>query len=160
MKVLIFNKNIKEYQKFKPDFTNQVLPKFASVEAATYALISCLGEILHETKKNIYNNIDENQNKLVESYGKISILVDVIMNQIWRFGAIKQKHEKRFIEFVVIVEKRYRVLSRMKNDNKLSNTIAISIIEQKLPKITRKGRAQKSVKKAARWKNQINFLYC
>lgn len=48
----------------------------------------------------------------------------------------------------------------MKNDNKLSNTIAISIIEQKLPKIIRKSKAQKSVKKAAKWKNQINFLYC
>lgn len=93
-------------------------------------------------------------------YGKISVLVDLIINQVWRFRAIKEEHEKRFIEFEDIVEKGYRVLSRMKDDYKLSNTTVISIIEKKLPKIIRKDRGKKSVKKAAKWKNQINFLHC
>ena len=75
------------------------------------------------------------------------------------FGAIKEEYEKRFMELLDIVENGYRVLSRMKDDSELSNTKVISIIEEKLPKTIRKDKAEKSVKKVVKRKNQTNFLH-
>ena len=75
------------------------------------------------------------------------------------FGAIKEEYEKRFMELLDIVENGYRVLSRMKDDSELSNTKVISIIEEKLPKTILKDKAEKSVKKVVKRKNQTNFLH-
>ena len=44
--------------------------------------------------ENIYNNIDDMRNRLDESYGKISVLLDVIMNQIWNLEQLKKNMKK------------------------------------------------------------------
>lgn len=38
MKMPTFNKDIREYPKFKTDFIKQVLPEFASAEVTVYLL--------------------------------------------------------------------------------------------------------------------------
>ena len=88
------------------------------------------------------------------------MLADVIMDKIKKFRAIKDEDVKRFIEFVYIVAKGYRDLSRVKVDYELLNTAITSIIEEKLPKTIHKDWAKKTMKNAARWKNQRNFFHC
>ena len=112
----------------------QVLQEFTSAEAAAYALRSCLGKMSYEIVKNTDSNTDEIWKKLDEKYGKTSVIADLIMNQIEKFRTIKDEDNKRFIEFIDIVEKRYRDFSRMKVDHELSNATVISIVEENVAK--------------------------
>ena len=132
--MLTFNGDLREYPRFKTDFMKQVLQEFASAEAAAYRLRSCLGKMSYEIVKNIDGSTDEIWKKLDQKYGKTSVMADLIMNQIKKFRTVKDEDDKRFIEFIDIVEKRYRDFSRMKVDHELSNATAISIIEKNAAK--------------------------
>lgn len=82
----------------------------------------------YDTVKNIHNNTDEMWKKLEEKYGKTSILADVIMNEIKRFRAMKDKDVKRFIKFVDIVAKGYKDSSRMKVDYQIQIQLITQLI--------------------------------
>lgn len=82
----------------------------------------------YDTVKNIHNNTDEMWKKLEEKYGKTSILADVIMNEIKRFRAMKDKDVKRFIKFVDIVAKGYKDFSRMKVDYQIQIQLITQLI--------------------------------
>ena len=69
------------------------------------------------------------------------------MLDIKKIQAMKEGEEKKFLEFVDIVERSYHELSYMKVEHKLSNTSVIRLLEEKLPKDIR-----------TEWSKQVNNL--
>ena len=147
MKVPSFNGNICDYPRFKSDFIKQVLPQISNKDSAAYTLKSCLGGIPYDLIRNVDDNLDQMWERLDEKYGRTSKLTETIMFDIKNIEAMKEGEEKKFVEFVDIVERGYHDLSYMKVEHKLSNTTVISMLEEKLPKDIRR-----------EWSKQVNEL--
>ena len=63
--------------------------------------------------KSIDDDISEMWKRLDEKYGDPAKVADVIIDGIRRTRFIREGEEKRFVEFVVIVEDGYRDLKRL-----------------------------------------------
>ena len=112
MKMPQFNGEIRDYQRFKSDFRNQVLPEIRSKEAACYALMTCLDKRSQRIVKNIDDNISEMWERLDTEYGQASKLADVIMHEIKKLKIVREGEDKRFLHLVDTVEAGYRDLKR------------------------------------------------
>ena len=67
IKMPTFNGNIRDYPRFKSDFTRQVLPEYKNDEhAAAYALKSCLAKEPLCIVRNVDDNLKEMWKKLDE----------------------------------------------------------------------------------------------
>ena len=128
-----FNGNIRHFPRFKSDFVKQVKPSIKSSESAAYVLRSCLNGEALDIVSNIDDDYDEMWKRLDDKYGKASKLTDVIMNDIKRFKPIVEGDHRRFTEFANLVEKSYRDLCRIKMEQEISNSHAVSLVEEKLP---------------------------
>ena len=82
--------------------------------------------------KSIDDDISEMWKRLDEKYGDPAKVADVIIDRIQRTRFIREE-EKRFVEFVVIVEDGYRDLKRLGLESGLTTTSSVTIIEKKLP---------------------------
>ena len=156
--------DIHDYPRFKTDFKKQVAPEFTSSESTAYALRSCLGKVPYEIVKNIDDDVTKMWERLDGKYGKTSTLTDVIMNQIKKFKTIRDENDKRFFEFVDIIERGHRDLERMNVEYELSNTTVISIIEEKLPRVIRRewsrevNEEDSNVEGSNKFKSLLKFL--
>ena len=113
IKMPTFKGNIRDYAKFKADFKAQVENKLDPPETLTYVLRSCLEDkALYLVE--IIENATEIWWRLDERFGKPSILIDVIMDEIKSIGLLRDGNSTEFIKFVVIVEKGYIDLHRLK----------------------------------------------
>ena len=119
------------YPRFKRDFEN----KSCRISKATMrpVLRSCLGSNPATTVKSIDDDISEMWKRLDEKYGDPAKVADVIIDGIWRTRIIREGEEKRFVEFVEIVEDGYRDLKRLGLESEITTTSSVSIIEKKLP---------------------------
>ena len=80
---------------------------------AAYVLRSCLGKEPEGLVKSIDDDVQEMWRRLDEKYGDPAKIADVIIDSIRRFRTLKEGEDKRFIEFVTLVEDGYRDLSRL-----------------------------------------------
>lgn len=100
---------------------------------ASYALRSCLGSDPATTVESIDDEISEMWKRLNEKYGDPTKVTDIIIDEIRRTRIIREGEEKRFVEFVEIVEDGYRDLKRLGLESEITTTSSVSIIEKKLP---------------------------
>ena len=119
----------REYPRFRKDFEVQVMP---SCSTAPYTLHSCLCEGPLEVVRGVDDDI-EMWRRLDETYGDPAKITDVIINSIQRVKAIKEGEDKRFVEFVEVIESGYRDLLRLGLEKEITTTSSVSIIEKRLP---------------------------
>ena len=119
----------REYPRFRKDFEVQVMP---SCSTAPYTLHSCLCEGQLEVVRGVDDDI-EMWRHVDEMYGDPAKITDVIINSIQRVKAIKEGEDKRFVEFVEIIESGYRDLLRLGLEKEITTTSSVSIIEKRLP---------------------------
>ena len=118
MKMPKFDGNIREYSKFKSDFTKQVLPQLPESSAA-YVLTTCLEGNPLDIAKTVDDDIKMIWNRLDEIYGRPSKLTDVIMSEIKGLKPITDNDDKRFLNLVNTVERGYRNLTRLKMEREI-----------------------------------------
>ena len=124
-----FEGEIREYSQFKKDFQKQVLPTL-NVDNATYVLRSCLGKEPSDTVKSVDDDLDEMWRRLDSKYGDPAKIADVIIDGIRRTRMIREGEEKRFIDFVTMLEDGYRDLKRLGLEAEITTTSSVSIIER------------------------------
>ena len=61
------------------------------------------------------------------------MLIDVVMNEVRCINYIREEDNNGFIQLVNIIEKGYADLRRLKLDKEMSNSITVSMVEEKLP---------------------------
>ena len=133
MKMPMFSGDIRDYPRFKNDFIKQILPEIKSKDSQAYVLKSCLKELALDIVKNVDDDISEMWKRLDEKYGKPSKLIDVVMVDIKNAKPILQGDDKRIVEFIDVIERGYRDLTRMNLEKEMSNSTIVSMIEEKLP---------------------------
>ena len=127
-----FEGEIRAYPQFKRDFEKQIIPHLQS-DNVSYVLRSCLGSDPAAIVKSIDDDISEMWKRLDEKYGDPAKVADVIIDGIRRTRFIREGEEKRFVEFVEIIEDGYRDLKRLGLESEITTTSSVSIIEKKLP---------------------------
>ncbi|XP_068685121.1 uncharacterized protein [Montipora foliosa] len=126
-----FDGELRHYPQFKRDFNKQVMPQIRGRDAA-YVLRSCLGKEPEGLVKSIDDDVQEMWRRLDEKYGDPAKIADVIIDGIRRFRTLKEGEDKRFIEFVTLVEDGYRDLIRLGLEAEITTTSSVSIIEKAL----------------------------
>ena len=122
-----FEGEIREYSQFKKDFQKQVLPTL-DVDNATYVLRSYLGKEPSDIVKSVDDDLDEMWRRLDSKYGDPAKIADVIIDGIRRTRMIREGEEKRFIDFVTMLEDGYRDLKRLGLGAEITTTSSVSII--------------------------------
>ena len=100
---------------------------------APYTLRSCLGKEPLAVVKGVDDDITEKWKRLDEKYGDPTKVADAIIDSVQRVKTIKEGDDKRFIEFVEIVDSGYRDLLRIGFEKEITTTSSVSIIVKKLP---------------------------
>ena len=121
-----FEGEIRAYPQFKRDFEKQIIPHLQS-DNVSYVLRSCLGSDPAAIVKSIDDDISEMWKRLDEKYGDLAKVADVIIDGIRRTRFIREGEEKRFFEFVEIVEDGYRDLRRLGLESEITTTSSVSI---------------------------------
>ena len=158
-----FDGELREYPRFKKDFEIQVMPSLNSA-TAPYTLRSCLGKEPLAVVKGVDDDITEMWKRLDEKYGDPAKVADAIIDSVQRVKTIKEGEDKRFIEFVEIVDSGYRDLLRIGLEKEITTTSSVSIIEKKLPPDIRKDWAKlvssdtSSVEKKDKFPSLLKFL--
>ena len=93
-----FNEDIRNYSRFKSDFTRQVVPEVQNDYAAAYTLKSCLGSVPLDIIRNVDDDLEEMWHRLDDEFGKASKLTDVIMKYITKMRPVKNNDDKYFLE--------------------------------------------------------------
>ena len=137
VKMPLFTGEIGDYPLFKTDFEKQVVPTI-NEENAPYILRSCLSKEPADVVKSIDDDLDTMWKRLDEKYGDPAKVVDVIMNAIQNTRNLKDGKNKKFVEFINIVEDGYRDLKRLGLEKEITTTSSVSVIVKKLPTDVRK----------------------
>ena len=127
-----FHGNVRNYPQFKADFEKQVMPSI-NAENAPYVLRSCLGKEPADTVKSVDDDINAMWKRLDEKYGDPAKVADVIMCAIQNMKPIREGENKRFVEFINVIDDGYRDLRRLSLEKEITTTSSVSIIERKLP---------------------------
>lgn len=163
MKRPTFDGNVRNYARFKSDFKKQVEPQM-EIDDVAYALKSCLSEDAAKLVESVDNDINKMWERLDETYGRPSLLIDVIMNDLKRMMKINEGDDKALIQLVDIVESGYANLKRLGIESEMSNTITLSLIEEKLPNSTRRewskevNKKESTVNKDNKFPSFLDFL--
>ena len=87
IKMPTFNGDVRTYARFKSDFKKQVEPQLELNDLA-YTLKSCLSEEALHIVESVDNDVSMMWKRLDDRYGRPSLLVDVIMNDIKKIQKI------------------------------------------------------------------------
>ena len=122
MKMPIFDGKICDFPRFKSDVEKQVMPCIDTEHSAAYVLKSCwIGEPL-EIIKSVDDDVEEMWCRLKDRYGR----------------AVLDGEDTKYKNMVDVIESRYHDLKRANMEREISNTIVISLIEVKLPRLIRR----------------------
>ena len=132
VKLPTFDGNLRNYARFKSDFQKQVQPNL-SKDAAPYTLRSCLAKEPLNVVKSVDDDLEKMWERLDEKYADPAKITDVIINTIQNFKTIKENDNKKFIEFVNVIEDSYRDLVNLGLEKEITTTSSVSVIEKKLP---------------------------
>ena len=100
---------------------------------AAYVLRTCLDGEPAKLVKSVDDDIDEMWQRLDEKYGDPAKVADVIIDEIKLFRMLREGEDKRFIEFVTLIEDGYRDLKRLDLETEITTTSSVSVIEKALP---------------------------
>ena len=132
IKMPSFHGNVRNYPQFKTDFEKQVMPSI-NAENAPYVLRSCLGKEPADTVKSVDDDITAMWKRLDEKYGDPAKVADVVMCAIQNMKPIREGENKKFVEFINVIDDGYRDLRRLGLEKEITTTSSVSIIERKLP---------------------------
>ena len=132
VKLPTFDGNLRNYARFKTDFHKQVMPNL-SKDSAPYTLRSCLSKESLNLVKSVDDDIEKMWKRLDEKYADPAKITDVVINTIQSFKLIKENDNKKFIEFVSVVEDSYRDLVNLGLEKEITTASSVSVIEKKLP---------------------------
>ena len=90
MKIPQFSRNIREYPRFKSDFTRYVMPSIKDSHSAAYILKSCLSGSALDAVKNVDDDVKNMWKRLDEKYGRTSKLTDAILLDIKQLKAVQE----------------------------------------------------------------------
>lgn len=158
-----FDGELREYPTFKRDFQKQVMPHLTE-NTAPYTLRSCLSKEPLAQVKSVDDDIRDMWERLDEKYGDPAKFADAIINDIRRIKSIKEGENRRFVEFVGIVEDGFRDLKRLGLETEITTTSSVSIIERKLPADIRKEWAkllssdESKINKTDKFSSLLKFL--
>ena len=127
-----FDGELRKYPQFKGDFKKQVMTKTQKSDAA-YILRTCLEGEPARLVNSVDDDIDEMWQLLDEKYGDPAKVADVIIDGIKRFRILREGEDKRFIDFVTLVEDGYRDPKRLGLETEITTTSSVSVIEKALP---------------------------
>jgi hypothetical protein len=122
MKLPTFDGVIRDYPRFKADFSKHVMPMIKSDESASYILKSCLSKEPLEIVKNVDDDLYAMWDRLENKYGRSSLLIAEIMKEIKKLNSIKDGDNKGFIKLVNTIEGCYRDLVRIKKETEICNS--------------------------------------
>ena len=132
IKMPSFHGNVRNYPQFKTDFEKQVMPSI-NAENAPYVLRSCLGKEPADTVKSVDDDITAMWKRPDEKYGDPAKVADVVMCAIQNMKPIREGENKKFVEFINVIDDGYRDLRRLGLEKEITTTSSVSIIERKLP---------------------------
>ena len=132
IKMPSFHGNVRNYPQFKTDFEKQIMPSI-NAENAPYVLRSCLGKEPADTVKSVDDDITAMWKRLDEKYGDPAKVADVVMCAIQNMKPIREGENKKFVEFINVIDDGYRDLRRLGLEKEITTTSSVSIIERKLP---------------------------
>ena len=138
VKMPFFDGNIRNYVKFKRDFERQVQNRVDCEETRVYVLKSCLCADVLDTVRNIDDDIAEMWKRLDSKFGQPSMLIDIVMDEIKTIKYINDNDMKGFIKFVEIIETGYDDLCRLKIEKEMSNSVTVSMLEERLPAVIKR----------------------
>ena len=127
-----FDGELRKYPQFKRDFKKQVMTQTQKSDAA-YILRTCLEGEPARLVNSVDDDIDEMWQLLDEKYGDPAKVADVIIDGIKGFRILREGEDKRFIDFVTLVEDGYRDLKRLGLETEITTTSSVSVIEKALP---------------------------
>jgi len=133
MKWPTFSGNIRDYPRFKADFTKQVMPNTKSDDSAAYLLKSCLEKDPLDVVKNVDDDLSKMWDRLDDRYGRSSKIVDAIMHEIKQLKAVSDGDGSKFVHLVNTVERCYLDLMRINMESEICNSTIVSLIEERLP---------------------------
>ena len=126
-----FDRNIREYSRFRKDFNSQVVPS-VSESQQPYVLKSCLSGVPLDIVKNVDDRIEEMWSRLDDKYGEPTRVIDAIMKDIKKLKPGKDGEISKFMTFVDIVERAFCDLENLGLEREVSNASTVSMIEDKL----------------------------
>ena len=127
-----FDGELRKYPQFKRDFQKQVMTQIRKGDAA-YVLRTCLKGEPARLVNCVDDDIDEMWHRLDDKYGDPAKVADVIIDEIKRFRMLREGEDKRFIEFVTLIEDGYRNLKGLGLETEITTTSSVSVIEKALP---------------------------
>ena len=127
-----FDGKLREYPQFKRDFQKQVMTQTRKSDAA-YVLRTCLDGEPARLVNSVDDDIDEMWQRLDEKYGDPAKVADVIIDGIKRFRMLREGEDKRFVEFVTLIEDGHRDLKTLGLETEITTTSPVSVIEKALP---------------------------
>ena len=163
IKMPYFDGNLRDYPRFKKDFDVQVMPNL-NEKTAPYTLRSCLGKEPITSLRGIDDDIKEMWKRLDEKYGDPAKIADLVIDSVRRYRFIKEGEDKRFVDFVDLIESGHRDLKRLGLEREITTTSSVSIIEKKLPPSIKREWAKivssddSVVDKADKFPNLLKFL--
>ena len=104
-KVPHFSGNCSDWPQFKKDFEKQVSSVIVDEPTVSYALRNALPDNAKRLVRNMSDNIKEMWTPLDERYGDEGKIVEIILNDIKYFRAMKENEERRLLTFIDIIEK-------------------------------------------------------
>ena len=132
IKMPSFHGIVRNYPQFKTDFKKEVMPSI-NAENAPYVLRSCLGKEPADTVKSVDDDINAMWKRLDEKYDDPAKVADVVMCAIQNMKPIREGQNKKYVEFINVIDDGYRDLRRLGLDKEITTTSSVSIIERKLP---------------------------
>ena len=131
IKMSSFHGDVRNYPQFKTDFEKQIMPSI-NVENAPYVLRSYLGKEPADTVKSVDDDINAMWKRLTEKYGDPAKVADVVMCAIQNTKPIREGENKKFVEFINVIDDGYRDLRRLGVEKEITTTSSVSIVERKL----------------------------
>ena len=126
-----FDGKLHEYPQFKRDFQKHVMTQ--TRKSDDDVLRTCLDGEPARLVKRVDDDIDWMWQRLDEKYGDPAQVADVIIDEIQRFKMLREGEDKRFIEFVNLIEDGYRDLKRLGLGTEITTTSSVSVIAKALP---------------------------
>ncbi|XP_071944795.1 uncharacterized protein [Antedon mediterranea] len=137
MRLPTFDGDVRAYPRFKTDFLKFILPETTRDQAA-FVLRKSLGEKPLQVVGAVDDDINEIWKRLDERYGDPIKLADAVMHDFESIDSLKDGDDKRFVEFVDIIERGHNDLRKLGMEKEMSNTRVVSDIERRLPPAIRR----------------------
>ena len=132
MKFDRFDGSIRKYPKFKEEFHTHIKPLCGSSQLP-FVLKSYLEVSVREEVDNVEDDYNAIWERLDERYGDKGRLIDSIMADVKCLKHCSNNNDEGTLHLVKTIEKAYRDLVRLGEDEQMNNAAIMSTIEQKLP---------------------------